>query len=126
MTSKTLLARMSIHLNKKIQIAFFFSKKVIILDKYSNFKDEFFKKKALILLEQIKLNKYTIELKDGKQLFYKLIYILDQLMLKIFKPYIKTNLKTEFIWHFKFSIDTPILFAKKLDDNLSYMSIIKV
>ncbi len=43
------------------------------------------------------MNKYTIELIEKKQLFYKSIYTLSSMKLKILKAYIKTHLKTGFI-----------------------------
>lgn len=51
---------MLIYLDKKIQIAFLLTKKVMILDKYSNFADVFSEKKVLVLLKQTNLNKYAI------------------------------------------------------------------
>ena len=61
---------LKIHLDKKAQIFFLIIKKVKILDKYSAFTNVFSEKKALILLERSKLNEHTIDLEDGKQLFY--------------------------------------------------------
>lgn len=46
----------SIHLAKKTKIALLITKKVKILDKYSDFSDMFSKKRALVLLEITKLN----------------------------------------------------------------------
>lgn len=43
--------KLSIHLNKIAQIFFLLIKKITILDKYSDFKDLFSKKKFLMLLE---------------------------------------------------------------------------
>lgn len=60
--------KMTIYLNQKAQIAFLLIKKVRILEEYSNFANVFSKEKALVLLEQTKLNKHAIELKKGKQL----------------------------------------------------------
>lgn len=52
-----------------------------------------------------------------QQLFYKLIYILKLVELKIFKIYIGTNLANGFIWLFKSLIEASILYIQKLNDN---------
>ena len=75
-TYVTSLASISVHLKKETYIAFLFNQEVKILDKYSDFVNVFLKEKSLILPEQTKLNKYAINLKDGKQPFYRLIYSL--------------------------------------------------
>lgn len=77
----------------------------------------FLKKKVLILPKQTKLNKHAIKLKSNKQPFFKPIYSLGIIKLQTLKIYIKTYLKTEFIWPFKFFVGALILFNKKLDDN---------
>lgn len=64
------------------------------------------------------MNKYIIQLIDGKQSSYKSIYTFNSIELKTLKTYIKTHLKTEFIKLFKFLVCGPILFDKKLDKNL--------
>lgn len=68
-----------------------------VLTKYSNFSNIFSNKKALILLEQTNLNKYTIKLKDDKQPSYEPVYSMSPVKLKIFKTYIETALKIGFI-----------------------------
>ena len=70
------------------------------------------------LLENTRINKHTIELIDGKQLLYGLIYALSPVELETLKTYIKTYLKTGFIQSFKSSTNTLILFDKKPDGNL--------
>lgn len=69
------------------------------------------------MLEQINLNDYIIKLKNDKQLFYKLIYSLNLVKLKILKTYIKTYLKTRFIHLFKSTSVATILFNKNLDNS---------
>lgn len=49
------------------------------------------------LPENTGINKYTIELVEGKQPSYRLIYILSLIELKALKAYIKTHQKTGFI-----------------------------
>ena len=68
--------------------------------------------------ENTGINKHAIELQNGNQLFYRPIYSLVPVELKTLKIYIKTNLKTGFIWSFKFSAGTSILFDKKVDSGL--------
>ena len=55
-----------IYSGKKTQITFLLTKKVKILDEYSDFANIFSKKQVLILPERIKLNKHAINLEDGK------------------------------------------------------------
>ena len=70
-----------------------------------------------MLPKQTDLNKHAIELKGGKQLFYRPIYSLRLVELETLKIYIKTYLKTGFIWSSKFSVGAPILFGKKPDSS---------
>ena len=93
----TSIAAISVQPDKKAQIAFLFTKKVKILDKYSDFINVFLEKKALVLPEQTKFNQYAIKLEKGKQPLYGLIYSLSPVELKTLKTYIKTHLKIRFI-----------------------------
>ena len=86
-----------IYPDKEAQIASLFNKKDKIPDKYLDFVNVFLEKKTLVLLERTKLNKYTINLEDGKQPPYGLIYSLGPIKLETLKIYIKTYLKTGFI-----------------------------
>lgn len=61
------------------------------------------------------INKYAIELIEGKWLLYGLIYAFNLVELKTLKAYIITLLKTGFIWSFKSPTDISILFNKKLN-----------
>lgn len=63
------------------------------------------------------MNKYTIKLINGKQFPYKPIYTLNPVELEILKIYIKTHLKTEFLWASKSPADASILFDKKSDSS---------
>lgn len=58
-----------------------------------------------------------IELKNSKQLLYRLIYSQGLVKLEILKIYIKTYFKTGFIWPLKFSAGTFILFDKKVNSS---------
>ena len=106
-----------IHLDRKTQIASLLTKKVKILDKYSDFTNVFSGKKALVLPECTEFNEHAIDLKDGKQPPYRPIYSLGPVELETLKTYIKTHLKTGFIWPSKSPADAPIFFDKKPDSN---------
>ena len=56
------------------------------------------------------MNNYIIKLKKDKQLFFRPIYSLKLIKLKILKTYIKINLTNCFICSFKSSIGAFILF----------------
>ena len=64
------------------------------------------------------INKYTIELQDGKQPLYEPIYSQGLVELEILKTYIKTHLKTGFIQTSKSLAGAPILFNKKANRSL--------
>lgn len=66
------------------------AEKVSVPKKYIDFLDIFFKKSVAVFSKRSDINKHIIELKLSKQLFYKLIYSLDPVELKIFKIYIET------------------------------------
>ncbi len=68
--------------------------------------------------EKTDINKLTIKLVYGKLLFYGPIYALSLVELETLKIYIKTYLKTGFIWPSKSLIGTSILFDKNLDKSL--------
>ena len=104
-----------IYPDRKAQIASLLIKKVKISEEYLDFNNVFFEKKALVLPERTKLHEYTIKLENGKQPLYKLMYSLTSMELETLKTYIKTHLKTGFIWPSKFFIGTPILFDKNPD-----------
>ena len=121
--SKTLVIYMAsvnpkIYPDRKAQIVSLFTKEIKILEEYSDFTDVFSEKKALVLPECIKLNEHAINLENGKQPPYKLIYSLGPMELETLKTYIETNLKTGFIQPSKFPADTPILFDKKSDGSV--------
>ena len=104
-----------IYPNRKAQIASLLIEKVKMLDEYLDFLNVFSEEKALVLSERTKLNEHTINLKDGKQPPYGPIYSLGLVELETLKFYIKTYLKTGFIWPSKSPAGAPILFDKKLD-----------
>ncbi len=70
------------------------------------------------LPENTDINKYAIELIEGKQPPYGPIYALSPVELETLKAYIKTHLKTGFIRPFKSPADAPILFDEKPDNSL--------
>ena len=107
-----------IYPDRATQIASLLTEKVKFSDKYSDFVDVFLEEKTLVLPEQIEFNQHVIELKEGKQPLYGLIYSLDLVELEILTTYIKTHLKTEFIQLSKSLVGAPILFNKKSDGSL--------
>lgn len=68
-----------------------------IIFKYPDFTVIVLENKVFTLLKQIKLNEHAIKLENSKQLWYRSIYILNLMQLKILKTYIKIHLKTGFI-----------------------------
>ena len=76
------------------------------MTKYLDFLNVFSKKKTLVLLELIKLNQYSIKLKENKQSFYRRIYSLGLIKLKTLKTSIQTNLGNGFICSLKLLIKT--------------------
>ena len=123
--SKTFVVHMTslnltpgIHQDKAVQIASLLAEKVRITDKYSDFVNVFLEEKALVLPERTELNEHAIDLGDGKQPPYGPICSLDPVELETLKTYIKTYLKTGFIWPSKSPAGASILFDKKPDDSL--------
>ena len=86
-----------IYPDKEAQIASLLTEEVKIPGKYSDFTDVFSEEKALVLLERIELNEHAINLEDGKQPPYGLIYSLSPVELETLKTYIEIYLKTGFI-----------------------------
>lgn len=84
---------------------------------YANYANIFFLDLIIMLSKNIDINKHIIKLIESKQLPYKSIYSLSLIEFKTLKIYIKTHLKTGFIYSSKFPIDTFILFNKKFDSN---------
>ncbi len=70
------------------------------------------------LPENTNMNKHIIELIEGKQPPYGPIYALNPIELETLKTYIKTHLKTRFIWPSKSLARALIFFDKKLDGSL--------
>lgn len=68
-----------------------------ILVKYSNYINAFLPNLATDLPKNAGMNKYAIELIDGKQLLYGPIYVFSPVKLEILKTYIKTHPNTGFI-----------------------------
>lgn len=70
------------------------------------------------LLEYTKIKNHLINLLEGKQSPYSLIYSLRLVELETLKKYIKANLASSFIRSSKFSATTLILFVQKKDNSL--------
>ena len=116
----TLSSEMAIHLSRLAQIALLKAEEapVTVPAEYSDSIDVFSEKLAAVLPEHTEINTYAIELEEGKQPLYRLIYSLDPVELEILKTYIETHLKTGFIQPSKSLIGTLILFNKKPDGSL--------
>ena len=104
-----------IHSNKAVQITSLLTKKVKILDRYSDFVNIFSEEKTLVLLKWIEFNQDVIELEKGKRSLYGPIYSLNPVELETLKTYIETYLKTGFIQSSKSFTGAPILLDKKPD-----------
>ena len=72
------------------------------------------------------MNNYNIKIKKDKQLFYRLIYSLKLIKLKILKIYIKINLINRFIKIFKFFIKVFIFLIKNQIEFFNFILIIKI
>ena len=119
---------MVIYLKKQTQIkvkiqveALLYNKvSIIILIKYSNYSNIFLIKNIIDFFEYIKINDYIIKLEKSKQLFFKLIYNLGLIKLKMLKTYIKTNLVNNFIQSFKTLVKIFIFFNQKLNKSFYF------
>ena len=102
------------HPSRAIQIAALKQDKAVIkvIPKYENYADIFSFDLSIKLPENSGINKYAIEVQNGKQPSYGPIYSLRLVKLEALKTYIKTYLKTGFIWSSKFLAGAPILFEK--------------
>lgn len=89
-----------------------------ILVEYVDYAVVFFADLAIELPKNTSINKHVIELVEGKQLLYRLIYSLSFVELETLKAYVKTHLKTEFIQSSKSPASATLLFDKKLDRSL--------
>lgn len=78
---------MKMYLNRKFLIAALIINKalLIVLVEYLDFEDVFSKESAMVLLEYIKINIYTINLKEDKQPPYRPIYSSELIELKTLK-----------------------------------------
>ncbi len=82
---------------------------------YSNYVDIILINLAIELPKNTSMNEHIIELIKEKQPLYGLIYVLSPVKLETLKIYIKTYLKTSFIWPSKSPARAPIFFDKKPD-----------
>lgn len=106
-----LKAKISIYLAWKAQIILLFTKKIIILEVYSNFTNIFSKTSIIELLKHSDINEYVINLDTNKKPLYRSIYSVSLIKLKILKISIKTNIANSFICSFKSSTNIFILFV---------------
>lgn len=109
-----LRAKISIYLVQKAQQVLLLVKKISIFKEYTDFLDVISKKTVVVLSERLVINKYTINLKLGKQQFYRPIYSLGLVELETFKTSIKINLANGFIRPSNFLVRALIFFSKSL------------
>ena len=93
------LIAFDVHLSRRPKISGFIAKETPtkVLANYSDFADVFSPDFASEFLEHTGINDHAIELVDGQQPPYGLIYILEPVELESLKAYIKTNLANGFI-----------------------------
>lgn len=84
---------------------------------YKNYADVFCPDLTMERPKNIGINEHALKLIESKQTPYRTIYAISPVELEILKIYIKTHLKTEFIWTSKSSASTSIFFDKKPDGN---------
>ena len=111
---------MPVHSKKQAQIgALLFDKALIEVPvEYSNYSNVFSVENTAELLENIGMNEYAIELEEGKQPPFNLIYCLRSIELETLKTYIETNLANGFIRPSKSPTRVLILFDRKPDKSL--------
>lgn len=89
-----------------------------VISKYTNFANIFFNNLAARLPEHIETNEYTLDLIEGHQRPYRLIYNVRPIKLVILKTYIEINLANGFIRSSMSLGSTSILFVKKINESL--------
>ena len=97
----------------QVRVLLFDKASIEVSAEYCNYNDVFLANNAAKLLENIRINKYTIKLEKNKQPLFGSIYNLGSLKLKTLKTYIKTNLANGFNRPFKSSAGALILFDRK-------------
>ena len=89
-----------------------------ISPEYADYADVFSPNLAMELSKNTGINEHAIELVEGKQPTYGIIYSLGPVELETLKIYIETHLKTGFIWPSKCPVGAPILFDQNPDGSL--------
>lgn len=109
----------NIYLFCRVQIASLKVNKtpITIFPEYSNLIDIFSPKLVVELLKHIGINNHAINIVNGNQPLYGLIYSLRLVKLEILKTYIKKNLVNNFIKPSKSLVDALILFTQKFNDS---------
>ena len=89
-----------------------------VLTEYFDYSNVFSTENAAELLENTGMNEHTINLKEGKQPPFGLIYNLEPIELETLKTYMKINLANDFIRPSKSSAGVLIFFNRKPDGSL--------
>lgn len=85
---------------------------------YKDYANNFSSNLSMKLFKNTSINKHAIKPDERKRPPYSLIYSQDSVELETLKAYIKTNLKTGFIWPSISPAGALILLNKKSDNSL--------
>ena len=112
--------KMPVHSKRQAQVrALLFNEAPTkVLAEYSDYSNVFLAENIAELPENTRINEYAIELEEGKQPLFGLIYSLGPVELETLKTYIKINLANGFIRPSKSPAGAPILFDRKPDGSL--------
>lgn len=115
-------AQMGTQAQNKVKVgALLFDKALTAVPaEYFDYNNVFLAEYITELLENTKINKHAIKLKEGKQSSFGLIYSLGSVELEMLKTDIKTNLVNSFIWSSKSLANASILFNQKPDKSLYF------
>ena len=109
--------KMPVHFKKDAQVrALLFDEALTeVPAEYSDYSNVFSAENAIELLENTGMNEHAIELEEGKQAPFGLIYSLGPVELETLKTYIETNLANGFIRPSKSLAGAPIFLDRKPD-----------
>lgn len=119
---------MTIYLFRAAQVASLLADKAPaqVSTKYFDYADVFFPKTTKELAEHTDINDHAINLENGKQPSHGPIYSLGPVELEILKPYIETNLKSEFFGLPSLPLELPSSLLGSLTAASAFLSILKV
>lgn len=109
-----------IYFSLKVLIIALEIEEVTVSTEYLDFANIFFSDSKAKLSKHFRINNYSINLAEGKQLLYKPIYNMRLMKLKTLKSYIEINLASGFIKLLKTSAGALILFVYKKNGSLQF------